>query len=53
MHWIALAVIALALNSTRKPKIRRDVAVIFEPGTPNIEANWFPTAEGSISHMWH
>ena len=49
---IALVVIALAINSTRK-KPRRDVAVIFEPGTPNIEANWFSTADGLISTMWH
>jgi hypothetical protein len=50
--FIALAVIALAVLSTRKP--RRDVqVVIMEPGTPNIEANWFPTADGLRSEMWH
>jgi hypothetical protein len=48
MHWIALAVIAFAMFATRKP--RRDVKVIF---APNVEANWFPTADGLRSEMWH
>jgi hypothetical protein len=50
--WIFGAVVILAL--CLRKKVRRDVEVIIaEPKVPNIEANWFPTADGLRSEMWH
>jgi hypothetical protein len=54
MHLIALALVALSLLSTRKP--RRDVPVI-KPSIVVVSAqdktDWFPQADGLRSIYFH
>jgi hypothetical protein len=50
--WVFGTVVLVAL--CLRKKVRRDVEVIVaKPKASNIEANWFPTADGLKSEMWH
>ena len=45
-----LRVIALALWSTRKARRNVEVTVAEQP---ELKIDWFPTADGLRSEMWH